>query len=170
MTGTTSRATAMGVFWVFNCLLPWLPQSLKKKNLDPFSKHVLFRRGGLHVHHRWMPIHLSYDGVIWDVDHDVQLLLLLVLIRQWGWLITCCWCICTILVRCYWHISILIIVANRCCSFAGPISLQSAAVLLDCSNEPICYISGMLLTNLIAWLRPAVIAINHLKVTPSWPK
>ena len=55
---------------------------------------------------------------LWDVDRDVSTAILLVL--------------CSTLVRCYWRISILIIIPNRCCPLTGPICYRLAAALLDC--------------------------------------
>ena len=40
----------------------------------------------------------------------------------------------TTLVRCYWRISILIIIPDRCCSLIGLICYRSVVVLLDCRH------------------------------------
>ena len=39
--------------------------------------------------------------------------------------------ICSMLVRCYWCISILVIIPTRCCSLIGPFRYRSAVVFLD---------------------------------------
>ena len=54
--------------------------------------------------------------------------MLLVFIRRWGRLFTCC--ICSTLIRCYWWISILIIIpVVRWCFLIGP--HKSAVLLFD---------------------------------------
>ena len=51
---------------------------------------------------------LSHNGVTWGVERDVLTAIMLFFIRQWGQLL--CVAICSMLVRCYWCISILIII------------------------------------------------------------
>ena len=59
---------------------------------------------------------------LWDVDHNV---------RRWGQLL--CVAICSTLVRCYWCISILIIIPNLWrCSLIGLHSNWPPVVLSDC--------------------------------------
>ena len=59
------------------------------------------------------------------------LLRLLVFIRRWGWLMACH--LCSRSIHCSWHILILIIISNICCSLDTDLIFcyWSAAVLLD---------------------------------------
>ena len=67
---------------------------------------------------------------LWVVDRDVSTTTLLVFIRRWGRFLRVA--ICSMLGRCYWCISILIIIPSIWCfSLIGPLCGWSAVVLFD---------------------------------------
>ena len=67
---------------------------------------------------------------LWVVVRDVSTAILLLFIRRWGRFFTCRYL--SMLVRCYWCISILIIILTiRCCSLTGPLCGWSVVVLFD---------------------------------------
>ena len=94
-----------------------------------------------------------------------RLLLLLFFIRRLSWLITCH--LCSTLVRCYWRISILIIIPNRCYSLTGPICYRSAAVLLDC-GQPCSKNFDFFISIEVIWMKSYVDGLFNPTGVPVW--